>query len=625
MASNKRKQDEKHLKMLREMVALPHNKQCFDCHQRGPTYVDMTIGSFVCTSCSGILRGLNPPHRVKSISMASFSVDEMDFLKCHGNELCRKVFLGLYDSRSWPEPDSRDEQRVRDFMVQKYENKRWYVAPTESMKEEARRMNEVSASKQPAQKPLRSLLGENATKLVIHNNQSPQMNRTAPANPGAISAPPGAPQPVQPPQPTAVAQPKPQPQPQQGSGFDLLGDLGGDPFASTPPASSGGGGFADFSNFGSQPTPATQAPPPSAFPMSSAPLQPLGSSPATATAPSAPPSQTPPNTGGGGGGGGDKYAALADLDSVFGTATTTAAPVNPPAGGNMEWGGTTVAGSGSALNWGGQATSVGGGNINWNGTTSSTSGSAPAAWNSQPQPTAANSTSSIFSNTSSTTAANPFGGSTSTTQAAAPPAPAQANPFGGAGQGFQQQPVGFGQFGGQPTTQPASAGFGQFGMQNGSGAFGTTAAGFPGFTQSAPAGANPGFGAQPQTGFAAAQTGFPTQPQGFAGGWGQPVQPAGNPFMVSSYPSMPAQGHHPMATQMQTPQSGQMQTPQSGQMQTPYSGQMPTPYSGQMPTPHLGQMPTPHSSQMPTPHSVQMPTPHSGQMPAQMLDPRGQF
>lgn len=55
MASSKKKQDEKHLKMLREMVALPHNKQCFDCHQRGPTYVNMTIGSYVCTACSGLL------------------------------------------------------------------------------------------------------------------------------------------------------------------------------------------------------------------------------------------------------------------------------------------------------------------------------------------------------------------------------------------------------------------------------------------------------------------------------------------------------------------------------------------------------------------------------------------
>lgn len=55
MASAKKKQDEKNLKILRELVSLPGNKECFDCHQRGPTYVNMTIGSFVCTSCSGML------------------------------------------------------------------------------------------------------------------------------------------------------------------------------------------------------------------------------------------------------------------------------------------------------------------------------------------------------------------------------------------------------------------------------------------------------------------------------------------------------------------------------------------------------------------------------------------
>lgn len=54
-ASAKRKQEEKHLKLLREMTSLPHNRKCFDCDQRGPTYANMTAGAFVCTSCSGIL------------------------------------------------------------------------------------------------------------------------------------------------------------------------------------------------------------------------------------------------------------------------------------------------------------------------------------------------------------------------------------------------------------------------------------------------------------------------------------------------------------------------------------------------------------------------------------------
>lgn len=83
----------------------------------------------------------------------------------HYPQLNRKVYLGLYDSHSWPEPDSRDEQRVRDYMVQKYENKRWYVAPTEAMKDEARRTNEAALNSKPQVKPLRSLLGENASKM----------------------------------------------------------------------------------------------------------------------------------------------------------------------------------------------------------------------------------------------------------------------------------------------------------------------------------------------------------------------------------------------------------------------------------------------------------------------------
>jgi len=55
MANGTKKLDEHNLMVLREQLSLPANKYCFDCHQRGPTYVNVTIGSFVCTSCSGLL------------------------------------------------------------------------------------------------------------------------------------------------------------------------------------------------------------------------------------------------------------------------------------------------------------------------------------------------------------------------------------------------------------------------------------------------------------------------------------------------------------------------------------------------------------------------------------------
>ncbi|XP_032668284.1 arf-GAP domain and FG repeat-containing protein 1 isoform X1 [Odontomachus brunneus] len=130
MASAKRKQDERNLKTLRELVSQPGNKECFDCNQRGPTYVNMTIGSFVCTSCSGMLRGLTPPHRVKSISMATFSQEEIDFIKEHGNEYCRRIWLGLMNSNSPQNLDTKDEQKMKDLMSAKYELKRYYLDPS---------------------------------------------------------------------------------------------------------------------------------------------------------------------------------------------------------------------------------------------------------------------------------------------------------------------------------------------------------------------------------------------------------------------------------------------------------------------------------------------------------------
>lgn len=55
MAASRRKQDDKNLEILRELISLNGNKYCLDCNQRGPTYVNTTIGSFVCSKCSGML------------------------------------------------------------------------------------------------------------------------------------------------------------------------------------------------------------------------------------------------------------------------------------------------------------------------------------------------------------------------------------------------------------------------------------------------------------------------------------------------------------------------------------------------------------------------------------------
>ncbi|XP_070584976.1 arf-GAP domain and FG repeat-containing protein 2 [Erythrolamprus reginae] len=202
---------------VRELVsAEPASRLCFECGQRGVTYVDISIGSFVCTSCSGALRGLNPPHRVKSISMTTFTEAEVQFLQSRGNEACRKIWLGSFDSRSSLLPDSQDPQKVKEFLQEKYEKRRWYVSP-----EQAKSLAAPSAQGSPAEAKAAA--------------KTPQVPEKAP--------PPAA-------------------QPPKRASTDLLADIGGDPFAAPPPrpALSAFGGsvaahtaFPSFDAFGGGP------------------------------------------------------------------------------------------------------------------------------------------------------------------------------------------------------------------------------------------------------------------------------------------------------------------------------------------------------------------------------------
>ncbi|XP_044148125.1 arf-GAP domain and FG repeat-containing protein 1 isoform X6 [Bufo gargarizans] len=294
-ASAKRKQEEKHLKLLREMTSLPHNRKCFDCDQRGPTYANMTAGAFVCTSCSGILRGLNPPHRVKSISMTTFTQQEIEFLQKHGNDVCKQIWLGLFDDRSSAIPDFRDPQKVKEFLQEKYEKKRWYVPP-----EQARVVASVhasisgssasSTSSTPEVKPLKTLLGEAAPSL--------QLNKGTPSQ-----------------SPVVARNQVPQQQHhhhQEKKQFDLLSDLGADIFATPAPQTAATANFANFANFNSHT--GTNANANFAqfdnFPKSSsADFGAFNSTGASKTAAVSKPSQ--PSA--------DKYAALADLDNIFGS------------------------------------------------------------------------------------------------------------------------------------------------------------------------------------------------------------------------------------------------------------------------------------------------------------------
>ncbi|XP_051046548.1 arf-GAP domain and FG repeat-containing protein 1 isoform X7 [Phodopus roborovskii] len=177
---------------------------------------------------TGPRRGLNPPHRVKSISMTTFTQQEIEFLQKHGNEVCKQIWLGLFDDRSSAIPDFRDPQKVKEFLQEKYEKKRWYVPPEQakvvaSVHASISGSSASSTSSTPEVKPLKSLLGDSAPALHLNKgtpSQSPVVGRS-------------------------------QGQQQEKKQFDLLSDLGSDIFAAPAPQSTATANFANFAHFNS--------------------------------------------------------------------------------------------------------------------------------------------------------------------------------------------------------------------------------------------------------------------------------------------------------------------------------------------------------------------------------------
>ncbi|EOA19084.1 hypothetical protein CARUB_v10007750mg [Capsella rubella] len=117
------KEDEKNERIIRSLLKLPENKRCINCNSLGPQYVCTTFWTFVCTNCSGIHREFT--HRVKSVSMAKFTSQEVTSLKEGGNQHAKDIYFKGLDQQRQSVPDGSNVERLRDFIRHVYVNKRY--------------------------------------------------------------------------------------------------------------------------------------------------------------------------------------------------------------------------------------------------------------------------------------------------------------------------------------------------------------------------------------------------------------------------------------------------------------------------------------------------------------------
>ncbi|CAO3585332.1 unnamed protein product [Absidia cylindrospora] len=117
-----KKQEELNARLVPDLLRLPENKKCFDCPTKSPFFVNVTLQTFICSRCSGLVREVG--HCVKSISASKFTGPELTALEHGGNGIATKIWLSCgYNAVDTPEPESNGE--VRAFMRQKYYEKKW--------------------------------------------------------------------------------------------------------------------------------------------------------------------------------------------------------------------------------------------------------------------------------------------------------------------------------------------------------------------------------------------------------------------------------------------------------------------------------------------------------------------
>lgn len=203
-------------KVLRQLMAIPANKKCCDCGEPVAANVDVTHGIFVCTACSGIHREIGD--RIKSVSMASFTQDELALLHSHNNDTFNQQYLSRFN----PSVDrgitssSNDSQR-RAFITAKYQEKRWFSGGSSRSPQQYQQ--------QPAQSnPFSQPQPQQSNPFSQPQQQSNPFSQPAQPQQQQQWSPfgnqPSQPQPQQSNPFFSNAQPQQQPQPQQWSPFN---------------------------------------------------------------------------------------------------------------------------------------------------------------------------------------------------------------------------------------------------------------------------------------------------------------------------------------------------------------------------------------------------------------------
>ncbi|KAL7748113.1 ARF GAP with effector function(s) [Sorochytrium milnesiophthora] len=116
--------NEKHSKILKELLQQPDNKVCAECKRKDPRWASHSLGVFVCLRCSGVHRAMGTHiSKMKSVDLDTWTPDQVQNMVKWGNAKANwyweaKVTMQINDSN------------VDNYIRAKYERKQFARGPT---------------------------------------------------------------------------------------------------------------------------------------------------------------------------------------------------------------------------------------------------------------------------------------------------------------------------------------------------------------------------------------------------------------------------------------------------------------------------------------------------------------
>ncbi|KAJ3320164.1 hypothetical protein HDV06_005641 [Boothiomyces sp. JEL0866] len=113
--------NEKHTKILKELMARPENKKCADCGKKDPRWASWNLGIFFCINCSGVHRSIGTHiTKVKSADLDTWTPEQVENMIRWGNAKANS-----YWEHDLPKGFQKGSGNVDSFIRDKYERKKY--------------------------------------------------------------------------------------------------------------------------------------------------------------------------------------------------------------------------------------------------------------------------------------------------------------------------------------------------------------------------------------------------------------------------------------------------------------------------------------------------------------------